>query len=145
MQNLTNESDILLEIKKLNKILKTDFDKRMETYALTSQQARVLQFIAKECSLQKEVHQNDVEKRFDLSKSTVSGIIERLEKKNVIKKSISGFYCVLSPTNKGLDIVENIHKNRDNVISKLLKGFSNDKKIEIKDIISQLINNMEED
>lgn len=139
------EKDIVMQILCLNKTLRADFDKRMEAYDLTGQQARCLLFISGHHAAGNEVHQNDLEKRFELSKSTVSGLIERLEKKKLITKVNSAQFSILVPTEKGTGIIGEIHKNHIKMLGKLLNGFSEKDKRQIQEYIDKLISNMKED
>ena len=65
--------DIIYSIRMLNKYLSQDFDNRLAEYGLTGHMGRILFFINGRTNIDNvEVIQADIEKEFQLSKSTVS-------------------------------------------------------------------------
>ena len=129
MENINPENDILYLVKTLNKALAQDFDKRLAEYDLTGQQGRLLFYINRTVNIEgNKLHQNDIEKLLGLSKSTVSGLIDRLETKELIKRVPAHPYVEIVPTKKCSNIVNHIHSNRDRAIEKLLKGFTVEEK-----------------
>ena len=109
--NQSRKDDIIFLIKYLGKLLDKDLDARLSEYDLTGQQGRMLFYIAKRTNIDKEeVHQNDIEQEYHLSKSTVSGIVKRMEKKGIISIEKQHPYAVLKPTEEGECI---IHKLRE--------------------------------
>lgn len=145
MENFSLESDILLEIKHLNKCLRKDFDNRLENHGLTSQQGRIL-FCINYCFInKKEVHQNDIEAHFNLSKSSVSEIISRMVTNGLIEKVLAKPYYSLIPTEKGQSIVNEIHESKKLVIDKLFKGFNKEEVENITTYIKKMTDNIEEE
>ena len=143
MKSNVFEDDIIILIKLVNKELKADFDQRLNEYGLTSQQGRLLFFINGKVNFDNdEVHQNDIEKKFHLSKSTVSGLVTRLIKTGYIEKEIKPPYCNLKPTEKGEAIVDEIIKKRKCTLNKLLKGFNKEEKDYVMTILKKLLFNM---
>ncbi len=145
--NKTNvEEDILLLIKTLNKLLMNDFDKRLNEYELTCQQGRIIFFIYRKANLGKEVvHQNDIEKKLALSKSTVSGLMKRLEKKGLIEKEVNPPYYSWKATEKAMSMVNHFHQNRMKTIEKLTTGFNEEEKESLVKNINKLIDNMKKE
>lgn len=139
------ELDVISYIKFLNKLLTLDFDKRLSEYGLTCQQGRVLFYIYRKTNEGLEVHQNDIEKQFNLSKSTVSGLVKRMMKNDLINKNQSHPYCTLTPSEKGCGIVDNIHKNRLKTTNKILQGFDEKQQKEINNLLEKMIKNMEKE
>ena len=111
MKNKGPELDIIYYIKVLNKLMTADFTKRLNEHGLTCQQGRVLFYINHRVKDGFEVHQNDLEERFNLSKSTVSGLVKRMEKNELIIKINNHKYCSLLPSEKGKAIVNQVHGN----------------------------------
>ena len=144
MLNEKRKEDIIFLLKYLNKLLDCDLDKRLAEHDLTGQQGRILFYINREVNcLGKEVHQNDIEREYHLSKSTVSGIVKRLEKKDIITIEKQPPYAILKPTQKGRDIICHVHMHRDETIAELTKDMSDeDKKAAIK-LLNKMITNME--
>lgn len=136
------EKDILYYTKSLNQLITADFNKRLSDCGLTCQQGRVLFYINR-CNVDGvDVHQNDIEKRFNLSKSTVSELVKRMQKNDLIEKVNNPPYCVLKATEKGKSIVDNIHQNRQRTIDKLLDGFNQKEHKELLQMLERLIENM---
>lgn len=143
-KNSQQEKDILVLIKELGKELKSDCDRRLEEFGLTSVQGRVLLHIAKWTDRGQEVHQNDLEKHWNLSKSTVSGIVARLEKKGLICRENARPNVILKVTEKGMCIIEHIVIKRNDTMNKLLKGLSPKEQKTMIQNIKRLIDNMKE-
>ena len=74
-------------IKLIYKLIKKQIEKDTEELGLTCSQSGILIYIL----LNKEtpVNQRDIEREFNLSNPTVNGILNRLEKKDFIKRIIS--------------------------------------------------------
>lgn len=145
MKNEIKNDDILFLIRKLSKEIRGSFNKRLEECGLTAQQGRILLFINCNYENKKEVHQNDLEKEFGLSKSTVSGLLDRLESKGLIVRISEKRYSKLEPTDKGRAIVNNVHEGRNETINKLLKNFDDNQKDELILLIKKLLNNIKEE
>ena len=107
----------------LHKLIDKDFDNRAAKLGITGQQGHILFFI--HCNIvhkNTEVHQNDIENEFHLSKSTVSGLVKRMEKKGIITVEKQHPYAILKPTQKGEDIISTLHQNRKDAVSQLTSG-----------------------
>jgi DNA-binding MarR family transcriptional regulator len=136
--------EVILKIKILNKILEQDFLKRLEEKELTPQQGRILLFICDHYE-KIEISQNLIETTFDLSKSTVSGLIKRLTNKELIKIKKVKNTNLLFPTQNGLDIKKYFVSQREETFKRLCNNLSDD---EINNMIRQLdilINNFKKE
>ena len=145
MENQKQNEDIIYLIKCLDKELAKDFDKRLAEFGLTGQQGRVLFFIKCQTKNGIVIHQNDIEKNFNLSKSTVSGLVDRLVKKGLIERVIESPYVCLVPTEKGKNIVETIHSHKDQTIKKLTRNLSPEDVERMTQNIKLLISNIKEE
>ena len=142
--NQSRKEDIIFLIKYLSKLLDKDLDARLSEFDLTGQQGRILFYIAKRTNLDKEeVHQNDIEQEFHLSKSTVSGIVKRMEKKGVISIEKQHPYAVLKPTSEGECIIHRLRERRTEAVSKLMEGLSKEQQADLIKELNKLIENME--
>ncbi len=139
------ERDIIYYIKRINKLLTIDFDKRVNKHGLTCQQARVLFYINQMYKQGNPVRQVDIENRFNLSKSTVSELIKRMEKNDLITKVKDKSRYVLLPTKHGTSIVDDIHQSHNKVIDKLYEGVNKEKQSELNNILEKMIENMEKE
>ena len=142
MKNETKKTDILFLIKRLNKLIDQDLDARLATYGLTSQQGRILFFINRRFEIEhQEVHQNDIENEYHLSKSTVSGLVKRMEKKEIITIEKQHPYAILKPTDKAKEILCHLRTHKDETIERLLSGI--DDRDQLFEQLLLMINNME--
>lgn len=69
-------------VRVLSQNLKQAFDRKLTSLGLTSQQSYVLRYLFEHS--EEKVYPKDIEKRFDLTHSTVSGLIQRLEAKDFV-------------------------------------------------------------
>ena len=76
--------DIFFLVKHLSKCIELSLDKEATKLGLTPQQGRLLGFLIRREKENVKVRQIDIEQRFQLSKSTVSGLVKRLENKDLI-------------------------------------------------------------
>ncbi|MCR5185213.1 MAG: MarR family winged helix-turn-helix transcriptional regulator [Bacilli bacterium] len=136
--------DIIYLIRHLSKLLQNDFDNRINQYGITGQQARILFFVNHKTVLDNvEVHQNDIENEFNLAKSTVNGLISRLEKKNFIIKQNKHPFSVITVSDKGKELIADLREGRDNTIEKLFEGFNKEEREKILENVSKLLTNFE--
>ena len=144
MLNPNKKNEILYLLRYLHKVIDKDFDNRLAEYDLTGQQGRLLFFIACKTNYENmEVHQNDIEIEYHLSKSTVSGLVKRLEKKGVITIEKQHPYAILRPSDVGNEIIDHLRNKRKESIDTLLKGFSDEEKENLIEYVDRLIENME--
>ena len=144
MTYIKKDDDILFLIRTLNKQLYLDFNKRSEELGITGPQARILLFIHHRDEIGEKVRQVDIEKNFNLSKSTVSGFMKRMEKNGIIKRINEKTSTYLIPDERGKTIIDNLAENRNMVVNKLLKGLNNEQKIEFMEYIKKALKNFEE-
>ena len=138
------KTDPLYLINYLHKLIDQDLDKRLSEYGLTSQQGRILFFVSGKTRFEGiEVHQNDIENEYHLSKSTVSGLVKRMEKKGLITIEKQHPYAILRPADKGLEIIRHLVKHKDEVIDCLLKDINETDKAQLMQSLLIMINNME--
>lgn len=77
------KNKVAILIKKASFVIEKKSNNMLVPYELTSAQYRILKLI---CFSEKPVCQKDIEKEFFLTNPTVTGIIQNLEKKNLIKR-----------------------------------------------------------
>jgi len=101
-------SRLIVNVFCLNNALVKQKNRRMAAYNLTSIQADVLMYVVGHYKT-KEVNQLDVQSVFRLTNPTVSGIVDRLEEKEFIKRVRSerdARYRSLVPLPKGEELYE---------------------------------------
>lgn len=145
MRKLVLDSDILLQLKHLNKCLKQDFDERLEKFGLTSHQGRILFCVNYFFEEGKNIHQSDLEEIFHLSKSSVSEMVSRMVASGLLSRELDKPYFKLVPTEKGLSAIDQINVGKQETINELFKGFKK-KEIELaKKFVHRMILNVDKE
>ena len=107
MTNSKENANIIFLTRELNKLITMDFDKRLDSFGLTSHQGHILFYLNRKTNIEgHEVHQKDIEEEFHLSKSTVSELLKRMEKKGLIIKIGTRPLYKLKPSDEGLKIID---------------------------------------
>ena len=138
---MKENNNLIFKIHYLNKLLDSNFSKLLEEKGLTPQQGRVLLFI---CNAYEKhnITQETIVKVFELSKSTVSGLVKRLVNNDLIELSTNKNSHVLKPTNKGLKLREYFKEQRNKILETLLNDFNEEQVIEINQQFDTLIENL---
>ena len=87
--NESKKYDIVRELKKVQIMLEQNMNKILGKYDLTSSQATILGYIYKTEKVGIEIQQKDIEEYFYLKNPTVTGILDRLEKKSFVVRKVS--------------------------------------------------------
>lgn len=144
MINKERCNDIIYLIRYSFKLIDADLDQRLNEYGLTGVQGRILFFIShKTLKEHKNVHQNDIENEYHLSKSTVSGIVKRMNKNGFLNIEKQHPYAIITPTDKAKDVLTHLGRHREEAVNKLLKDIPEDKRQELALLLNKLITNME--
>lgn len=143
MENFNCKNDIIYLIRHLSKLLQADFEDRVAQVGLSASQARTLFFINR-CRLDgQEVHQKDIETHFSLAKSTVNGLVSRLERNGFIVKSNSKNYSILTMTELGIQTIEKIKQGRVDTVNKLFSGYSQEEQKRVIENLNNMIDSFE--
>ena len=129
MDKPNKKEEIVGLIRFIDKVFKKDFESRLSTYGLTAQQGRLLFFINWNNINSNPIRQVDIEKKFQLTKSTVSGLVDRMIKGNLIEKNKDKNAAYLVASEYGKSIVNDIFNKRTEVLDKMLDGV-NEEEIE---------------
>lgn len=113
---------------------------------LTYQQLHIL--IAIKRRQENKVKQKDLEEIFEISNATVSGILTRLENRNLIKrlndetdKRIKNLYL----TDDGEIILNSSRENIKKLNDVIVKGLSNEEIDELETLLNKVLTNLKED
>lgn len=87
--NESKKYDIVRELKKVQIMLEQNMNKILGKYDLTSSQAPIIGYIYRAEETGIEIQQKDIEEYFYLKNPTVTGILDRLEKKGFVARKIS--------------------------------------------------------
>ena len=115
-------------IKSINNILDKRFNDLLTKYDITKTQADIVMFILCENRKNKIVTQRDIEKTFSLSNPTITGILNRLEEKNYIKREKSmkdsrSKNIIITEKFKNIenDLLNTINKKREALLNEMTK------------------------
>ena len=147
MNNFDPREHVGLLIKFLNGRITNKVNKNLVKFNLTCVQHEILCFINKN-EKERDVFQKDIEKCLKLTNPTVTGIIKRLEEKQMIVRcpsSIDARYKCLHVTEKGKDLICKSFKFGSNTIEKQLVNDMTDEEVKVlKDLLYRALKNMEE-
>lgn len=111
---------------------------------LTNMQSRVLHFILLR-TLEVPVHQKDIEKEFDIRKSTATEILKLMEKNGFIFRECSkedGRMKEIIPTEKSLAMQKEIVENIRSIETKLREGIPPEDYQTCIDVLKKMIENL---
>ena len=130
--------DILFLMRLANRQMRLYFNNAIDRYNLTSQQANLLIFLTRQNANGEVVHQQDIEKWYRLSKSTISGMIDRLVKRGLVKRIIDGRYANIVPTEEAIRITKELRETLDQYDLSNLAVLTDEEQEEFKTIIIKL-------
>ena len=124
MEQPNKKEELVFLIRIIDKEFKKDFERRLSDYGLTAQQGRLLFYINWNNLNGKQVRQVDIEKHYKLTKSTVHGLINRMEKANLVikNKDKSNQYIEISEDCK--KILKDVFDKRVECLNKMMDGVS---------------------
>lgn len=111
--------------------IKNLLDSKLIPYNITNQQARLLGDIAEQLKQEKRICQKDLESAMNLRGSSITSLLQGLEKKGfIIRRSgdEDGRTKLLSITEKGTKLIEEMEGVFQNVESLLLQGMTDAEK-----------------
>lgn len=126
MELASKKEELLPLFRIIEKEFRKDFERRLSMYGLTAQQGRLLFYINWNNKEGNKIRQVDIEKQFQLTKSTVHGLITRMEKANLVIKSKdkNNQYIVISDDCK--KILEDVFSRRMECLNKMTDGLSDE-------------------
>ena len=147
MINFDPKEHVGLLIKFINGRVVTKINKNLVEFNLTGVQHEILCFIDRN-EHEGDVFQKDIEKCLKLTNPTVTGIVKRLEEKEMIVRcpsSDDARYKCLHVTEKGKEVIcKSFNFGSNNIEKKLVKGMSHDEVKMLKHLLYKALRNMEE-
>ncbi len=139
---MDHEIRLGLLIKFIHNAIKKDFDSILKEIDLTSSQFDVLMYLLNN---QHKTHsQRAIEENLMIKNSTVAGILDRLEAKNFVKRSISltdARYKRITVTEKSKEIEKKIHQNGDRIEERLTHGITPMEQEQLSGLLTRMLNN----
>ena len=144
------ERKIGIAIKKIDNIISREVIKETKEsdIPLSPIQVRIIKYIMKSTSNDKEVFQRDIEKKFEMRRSTTSGILNTMERNNLIKREISSLdkrQKKITMTEYGEEIADRIKKNMSSFEKRIIKDIIEDELNTFFLVLDKIKNNLEED
>jgi MarR family multiple gene transcriptional regulator MgrA len=130
-------------LRMLNNKLTAQCNKDMGEVDLTGSQSNIMGYLM--LNEGREVNQRDIELEFGLMNPTVTGILNRLEKKgfiNRVKSEVDGRYKRVELTERGREVPEAIRKKAADMGKRLLKGLSESEIESLENTLKKLIDNI---
>ena len=141
MEQKNNKEELVPLIRIIDKEFKKDFERRLSEYGLTAQQGRLLFYINWNVMNDKQVRQVDIEKHFQLTKSTVHGLISRMEKANLGIKNQDKNNQYIIITDDCKKILQNVFEKRTECLDKMLDGVSDEEIETLHTLLMKIYNN----
>lgn len=132
-----------LLLKIVNNVFERRLNQRTADMDLTAAQCDVLGFIHRNES--KKINPIDIERRFNLKRPTITGILKRLEEKDFIKIQVDmddKRYKQILLTEKSYRVREEMFINLKEQEKVLYKGLSDEDKDNLQRILKVMLNNL---
>ena len=126
MEQRSKKEELVFLVRIIDKEFKKDFERRLSDYGLTAQQGRLLFYINWNIINGKQVRQVDIEKHFQLTKSTVHGLISRMERDNLVVRVKNKGNQYIEITDDCKEILQNVFDKRTECLDKMLNGVSDE-------------------
>lgn len=137
------ERHIGFYFKKIFQIMEKTMNKKLEKIDLTNSQASVLIYLYKNEEI---VNQRNIEKKFDLTNPTVNGILNRLENKDFIRRTISlkdARNKEIHLTEKSISLINEMRKESKQLEKEMIAGISKEELNIFNDVLKKIFNNMQ--
>ena len=115
------------------------------SYGLTGMQFAIVSYLAKE-SAERDVFQKDLEQKFDIRKSTVTGILNTMERDGLLLRETVPYDARLRKmmlTDKALQAKKNSEQVIDTVESQLSKGLTEEEITTFLSLLEKISKNAE--
>lgn len=125
---MENEVRIGKEVINLANQIKRKIGKESAEYGITSIQGRIIGFLYWEAN-KRDIFQKDIETEFNIRRSSVTSVLQLMEKNELIKRvsvSEDARLKKIILTEKGVEIQEHVHKFIDKLEKELSAGFTDD-------------------
>ncbi len=140
----SKKEELIYLFKKMDKLIREDLDNTLKVYDITSTQGRIIFFINHQTNvLHNEIHQCDIENEFQLTKSTVSGFIDRLENKNLVTRKKNNSRTIIELTARAHELIEHVVKARQDLVNKISTDIRDEDLSKLDETIRKMITNIQ--
>ena len=129
--------------KKIFQIMEKNMNKKLEKIELTNSQANILIYLYNN---KETVNQRDIEKKFELTNPTVNGILNRLENKDFIIRTISlkdARNKEIHLTEKSILLINEMKKEARQLEKELIAGIPKEELNTFKEVLKKVFNNLQ--
>ncbi|MBR4262435.1 MAG: winged helix-turn-helix transcriptional regulator [Bacilli bacterium] len=139
-----------IAVKKIDNMISREVIKETKEneLLLSPIQVRIIKLIKKNSRNGKEVFQRDIENKFEIRRSTTSGILNTMEKNGLIKRensSIDKRQNKIIITEYGEEIFLKIKRNMSKLEKRIIKNISEDELNTFFNVIDKMKDNLEGD
>ena len=138
--------DIGRSVHKLSRQLKRRLDIKVGKYGVTGVQCDMIRYIYKK-SKEKNVFARDIEKKFDIRRASMAGILQNMEKNELIKREdidSDGRLKRIVLTQKALKLRKIIEKEIAKLEDKAMQNIKEDEIIKFIEIAEKMSKNLED-
>ena len=123
------------------------FNQNLQALNLTSSQMHILIYLDHCERAGKKVNQRDIEKHLHLSNPTITGLLQRMEAKGFITRTVSetdGRNKEIAQTDMSRAIHAEMHKRLDAENARMVQGMSEQEVAQLKDLLQRILDNIRE-
>lgn len=129
--------------KRINNTFEAEINNVLKSDDITKVQCDVLLYLGRH--LDKEISQRDIEKYLGISNPTVSGILDRLENKELVERVVSkkdARYKHIVQTNKAKLLISKIVSHLDAKERQLCVGLSEEEEANLQYLLEKVLKNI---
>lgn len=133
------------QLRMINNKFREIGDKNLQKYNLTAAQLDVLIYL--KSNGEKEIHQRQIEKWFQLKNPTVTGLLNRLEEKHFIVRKTNPEdrrYRVIELTEKGEQLLGQLWEEACNLENRMYSNLSEEEQKVLMDLLDRILNSLSE-
>lgn len=119
-------------------------DENLQKEGITISQLRVIAYIS--CRGEQTVYQKDLEEHFEIRRSSVTGLLQNMEKSGLLERTSSpkdARVKILSLTEKGRELDKKLRNYIQTLESELMKGFEEEEKEMMRAFLLRMLENLE--
>ena len=121
------------------------FNQNLQALNLTSSQMHILIYLDHCERVGKKVNQRDIEKHLHLSNPTITGLLQRMEAKGFITRTVSetdGRNKEIAQTDMSRAIHAEMHKRLDAENARMVQGMSEQEVAQLRDLLQRVLDNI---
>lgn len=141
MEKRNKKEEIVGLIKIINKEFKKDFEKRLSKYGLTAEQGRLLFYINWNNINGQKIRQVDIEKHYQLTKSTVHGLITRMQRDNLVIKVQENHHQYIEISEDCRKILKDVFDKRLECLNKMMNDITDEEIETLHHLLTKIYEN----